>query len=54
MFSYRVKHTEFESDIQNNNLFYKIANNAKILSNYWKKTENRKVPKTQLFILYYV
>ena len=32
---YRVKYTESESDIQNNNLLYKNTQNAKTLSNFW-------------------
>ena len=34
MFPYRIKYTESEPDIQNNNLLYKIQKNAKILSNF--------------------
>ena len=35
MFPYKVKYTEPESDIHNNDLLYKIEYNAKILSNFW-------------------
>ena len=40
MFQYRVKYTE--SDIQNNDLFYKNIKNTKINSNLWiiSKIEN--------------
>ena len=42
MFPYTVKYTESESDIQNYNLFYINTQNAKILSNIWKKFEIEK------------
>ena len=44
MFSYRVKYTESESDIQNYTFFYKNTKNAKILSNFGNFLEtNRKI-----------
>ena len=36
MLPYRVQYNESESNIQNNNLFYKIAPKTKILFNSWK------------------
>ena len=48
---YRVKYTESKSDIKNYNFFYKNTKNAKLLSNFWKILENRKI---QFVILYYI
>ena len=51
MFPYTVKYTESESDIQNNNLLYKIHQNAKILSKCWKMNfEN--ITKNQILFYY--
>ena len=42
MFPYRVKYTESKYDIQNNDLLYKIPQNAKILSTFLKVRKRSK------------
>ena len=55
MFPYRVKYTESESDIQNNDLLYKIdqqcQNTFEILKNGKK---NEKTQFSHILILYHV
>ena len=45
MFPYRIKSTDSESDIQNNDLLYKHPNNAKMHSILWEmgKSNNKKI-----------
>ena len=50
MFLYRVKYTESEYDIQNNDLLYKIHNTAKILSKFWTILEKR---RKLIFLFFY-
>ena len=51
MFPYRVKYTESESDIQNNNLLYKIHQTCQ---NTFDLGANSKHKKIELFISFYI
>ena len=42
MLIYTIKYTESESGIQNYNFFYKNTKNAKMFSNFWKKSKKTK------------
>ena len=57
MFPYRVKYTESESDIQNNNLLYKRPPISKIISKKKYCSNMFKIKKVQAlhnFSLYYI
>ena len=55
MFPYRVKYTESEYDIQNNNLLYKIDQQCQIIFEIWENLVNfcgkNKKKTSQVFIL---
>ena len=51
MFLYRVKYTESESDIQNNDLLYKIDQQCQ---NTFECLEKFDFQKVQILILYYI
>ena len=53
MLIYRVKYTESESDIKNNDFFYKNTKQSKILSNFWRMFETSKNIKNNS-IFYFV
>ena len=55
MFIYTEKYNESESDIQNNNLYTKYTNNAKVHSNISNIFEHfEKVKTNQAFVLLYI
>ena len=58
MFPYRVKHNESESDIQNNNLLYKIdqqcQNTFDMLESVERKKKHENFQQFQIFVLLYV
>ena len=51
---YRVKYTESEYDIQNNNFFYKTDPKCQKMFEYSKNEKFEKSKNKQIFILYYV
>ena len=52
MFPYTVKYTEPESDIQNNNLLYKLHQQCQNAFEIFEKT--KKIKKTQSLILLFI